>query len=143
MPLSRFEHSVYMLADMTPAMDRVVSDLTGPGMSSDRTEVTDARIFTELNHALQTPLRGLSYAFQNLANLPDDVLLQERAKRLAGLTAMLDSCTSALATFGGLVDTVASVPTRQPSLDEAIRSFSGSIQHPSGRACDDRFPRPA
>jgi signal transduction histidine kinase len=130
--MSRFERSVLMLAEMQPTIDRMVSRSGEPGGPSDLIELTDSRIVAELNHALQTPLRGLHYALRNLVNLSDTVLLQERGERLADMMTMLDSCTSALATFRVLVDTVASVPARQPSLDEAIRAFSGSVQRPSG-----------
>jgi signal transduction histidine kinase len=130
--MSGFERSVYLLADMRPTMAEIVSRLGKPGVPGDPAELTDSRIIAELNHALQTPLRGLDYALRNLANLSDDVLLQERGERLADMMTMLDNCTSALATFRVLVDTVASVPARQPSLDEAIRAFSGSVRHPSG-----------
>jgi signal transduction histidine kinase len=127
-----FERSVLMLADMQHTIAHDLPRWAESGVSSDPAEVSDSRVFAELNHALQTPLRGLGYALRNLENLPDDALLEERAKRLADMTAMLDSCTSALATFRGLVDTVASVPARQPSLDEAVRAFAGSIPHPAG-----------
>ncbi|MEV6444791.1 GHKL domain-containing protein [Amycolatopsis sp. NPDC051716] len=124
-----FEHSVALLADMQPISDHNLPRWVEPGVPSGPAEVSDSRMVAELNHALQTPLRGLGYAFRNLENLPDDVLIEERAKRLADMAAMLDSCTSALATFRGLVDTVASVPTRQPSLDEAVRGLAGSIPY--------------
>lgn len=129
----KFQHSVAMLADMGPTIAHSLSRPAELSVSGNATEVSDSRIFAELNHALQTPLRGLGYAVRNLENLPDDVLLDERAKRLADMTAMLDSCTSALATFRGLVDTVASVPARQPSLGNAVRAFADSIPHPAGR----------
>jgi signal transduction histidine kinase len=130
--MRRFERSVLMLADLEPVIAHNLSRLAASGVSSNSAEVSDSRIFAELNHALQTPLRGLGYAFRNLENLPDNVLLEERAKRLADMTVTLDSCTSALVTFRGLVDTVASVPARQPSLNEAVRAFADSIPHPSG-----------
>ena len=118
---------------MQPLIAQYVSHGAEAGVPGGAAEVSDFRIVAELNHALQTPLRGLGYAVRNLANLPDDVMLEERAKRLADMTAMLDTCTSALATFRGLIDTVASVPARQPSLGEAIRAFSGSIPRPAGQ----------
>ncbi|GGS54445.1 ATP-binding protein [Actinokineospora fastidiosa] len=127
---SRFWESVVMLADLQPTMANMTSRLAEPAAIGP-TEVTDARIVAELNHALQTPLRGLGYAVRNLENLPDEVLIEERAKRLADMAAMLDSCTAALATFRGLVTTVASVPSRQPSLNEAVRAFGDSIPSPN------------
>lgn len=130
--MGRFERTVHLLADMQPTIAQMVSRLGGLGVSSDSTELTDSRIVAELNHALQTPLRGLGYALRNLENLSNEDLLRERGERLADMMTMLDSCTSALATFRVLVDTVASVPARQPSLHEAIRTFSGSVRRPSG-----------
>jgi len=132
--VTRFERSIHLLADLQPTIAQNLPRRAEPGISSGPAEVSDSRIVAELNHALQTPLRGLSYAIRNMEDLPDRVVIEERAKRLADMTAMLDSCTSALATFRGLVDTVASVPARQPSLNEAIRAFSASIPHPSGES---------
>jgi signal transduction histidine kinase len=129
--MTRFEDSVARLAELQPIIAHNLPHRVQSGVSSSPAEVSDSRMVAELNHALQTPLRGLSYAFRNLENLPDDVLIEERARRLADMTAMLDSCTSALATFRGLVDTVASVPARQPSLNEAVRAFAGSIPQPA------------
>lgn len=105
--------------------------LTYSSVASGPTEVSDSRIIAELNHALQTPLRSLGYALRNLENLPDDILIKERAKRLADMTAMLDNCTSALATFRGLADRVESVPERQPYLDDSVRALACGIQQPS------------
>lgn len=129
--MRRFEDSVALLAELQPTIAHNLPHGVEPGVSTGPAEVSDSRMVAELNHALQTPLRGLSYAFRNLENLPDDVLIEERAKRLADMTAMLDSCTSALATFRGLVDTVTSVPARQPSLNEAVRAFASSIPQPA------------
>jgi signal transduction histidine kinase len=130
---NRLWESAIMLEQLQPTLKGMASRLVEPTAPSGPIEVTESRIVAELNHALQTPLRGLGYAARNLENLPDGVLIQERAKRLADMTAMLDSCTSALATFRGLVDTVASVPARQPSLDKAVRVFGDSIPHPTGK----------
>ncbi|WP_409185990.1 ATP-binding protein [Amycolatopsis sp. VS8301801F10] len=128
--MRRFESSVDMLASLQPMLADLAFRVTEP-TGSGPAEVTDARIIAELNHALQTPLRGLSYAVRNLEKLSDDVLIEERVKRLADMAAMLDSCTAALATFRGLVNTVASVPSRQPSLNEAVRAFGESLSRPT------------
>jgi hypothetical protein len=137
--LADMQHTVTELVSRSTQIAELVSRSSQPEESRRSTEVSDSRIVAELNHALQTPLRGLGYAVQNLARVSDELLLQERTKRLADLTAMLDSCTSTLATFRGLADTVASVPARQPSLDEAIRVFSDSIPRRSSEPVTVEF----
>lgn len=115
--VSGFEHSVRTLGDLQAA--------AAPGASGGPpAEVSESRIVAELNHALQTPLNTLRFAISNLEDLPDDVLLAERAERLAAMTGSLNLCFSALTTFRGLVDRVAAVPASQPSLHEAIRAVS-------------------
>jgi signal transduction histidine kinase len=115
--VGRFAQSVHLLADLRPVMAPHASG--GPPV-----EFTERRIIAELNHALQTPLNTLRLAISNLADLPDDEALAERAERLAAMTGSLNLCFSALITFRGLVKRVAAVPTSQPSLHEAIRAVS-------------------
>lgn len=125
--MSGFERSVDMLADLnTSGLEhsvRTLADLR-PGASDGPAEVSESRIVAELNHALQTPLNTLRFAISNLEDLPDDVVLAERAERFAAMTGSLNLCFSALITFRGLVDRVASVRASQPSLHEAIRAVS-------------------
>jgi signal transduction histidine kinase len=126
--MSGFEHSVYRLEDLNirgfEHSVRTLADLQPGASGGPPAEVSESRIVTELNHTLQTPLNTLRFAINNLEDLPDDVMLAERAERLAAMTRSLNLCFSALITFRGLVDRVASVPASQPSLHEAIRAVS-------------------
>lgn len=128
----RFDQSVRLLAEMEPSLAQVTSGVLGDDRQGKPTELSDSRIVAELNHALQTPLRGLRYAIENMAVSQDNALLEEKNERLADMRTALDNCTSALTTFRVLVDKVASVPSRQPSLRNAVRGLIESMPAPSG-----------
>jgi signal transduction histidine kinase len=123
-----FEQSVYRLADLDISgfehSVRTLADLQTGASGGPPAEVSESRIVAEMNHALQTPLNTLRFAISNLEDLPDEVVLAERAERLAAMTGSLNLCFSALITFRGLVERAAAVPTSQPSLHEAIRAVS-------------------
>jgi signal transduction histidine kinase len=131
--ISGFEQGVRTLAELQPGTELGASG--GPPV-----EVSESRVVAELNHALQTPLNTLSFAISNLEDLPDDVVLAERAERLAAMTGSLNLCFSALTTFRGLVDRVAAVPASQPSLHAAIRAVSAMYPNSPVKVDFDAVP---